>query len=568
MSKGLERQAVRRFPELPWEAVWDRSPAALRRALPTMLLEELVHRGAPRDLDVARDFLRRSLPPGELLVHGAGTHTAALLEQLASLPGIRLVGVVDKYAAKFDGFHGLPVFTPEDARSLRFDRILLSNELWEEAMRSSLVEAGVGTERIRSIYADPRYETLTEGVSERALAELPEPGSHPYVIVDFVRDNQRVVGDETLERVLPAARTVRLFSERHRVAQGPFRSHGFRHSHRLLLEMLRRLRPRAVYLRTFTEDNPVGALVRRFLPEVALFHELYDWGLTIEPRFLREVYGHCERSIERVLTCELASLRTSTFVVTKRGGSEWERVTEECGGEHASYFPQLVAAAGPSVKSGEARPLRLVYAGNLPEPKTLDIDMVGALFPLFRKLAAAADVEISVFNGSHRSSQDDDRFAPYAREATDRIRYQGARPYEEIVRENARNDYGWMYFPRREIDFIDEPVLISNKFTGYVSAGLPVLIDDGWTYMASLVREFDAGVVVPMREPDELIRCLTRVDPARHRRGMLALRAHLLKHNEDVVDRLGDAVAALGASDPGKNEGGGRIAPAGRPSLA
>ena len=79
--------------------------------------------------------------------------------------------------------------------------------------------------------------------------------------------------------------------------------------------------------------------------------------------------------------------------------------------------------------------------------------------------------------------------------------------------------------------------------TGYLNAGLPVVLDDGQLLMARLVSDFNAGVVLPRRDMDCFVAGLLAAheDAMALRAGARRLHAHMMAANRRAIEAVRQA---------------------------
>jgi hypothetical protein len=73
------------------------------------------------------------------------------------------------------------------------------------------------------------------------------------------------------------------------------------------------------------------------------------------------------------------------------------------------------------------------------------------------------------------------------------------------------------------------------RFTGYIQAGLPVVIGPPWGLCVDLVQRFTAGIVLDSDDDDAFMDALTRADFGTLRAGVARLHAHMLASNRAVL---------------------------------
>ncbi|MFX5937854.1 hypothetical protein ABTE71_21085, partial [Acinetobacter baumannii] len=69
------------------------------------------------------------------------------------------------------------------------------------------------------------------------------------------------------------------------------------------------------------------------------------------------------------------------------------------------------------------------------------------------------------------------------------------------------------------------------RFTGYIQAGLPVIISRPWGLCIDLVEQFGAVIVLQGDSDEELAAAFGALDHARLRAGVSRLHTHMLSSN-------------------------------------
>ena len=95
----------------------------------------------------------------------------------------------------------------------------------------------------------------------------------------------------------------------------------------------------------------------------------------------------------------------------------------------------------------------------------------------------------------------------------------------------------------------DRRSAVCNRWTGYVSAGLPVLLDSSWGFMGDLVREYGAGIIFDSPQATVMIETLRTTDHAALAAGAARLRSRLLTENAAALADLG-ALIECGLASP------------------
>jgi len=503
---------------------------------------ERVH-GAQRDFGLVKRFVDE-LPSGRILIHGAGTHSRVLLDLLRCRPGIRVEGVVDRMAGTVDSFEGLPVVSPVEAARASVDYILLSHTSAESEMAEALGRAGMESARVVPIYAHPAYRRLAWNARGKTLDGLSRR-SIDTVIVTCAPNV--IVADADLARVADPTRTLQLYFGRDGAAVpgDTFETISIGESLDLLRGALELLRPNAVIVRSILYKNFLGALVRRWMPNAVVIHELYDYAVCWPDADLASLFGLSPSTIRMLRLSEFCGGQDIDLRISKRAGPDWDKISRRCAAPYRLHYP-LVREPPPETAGGPGADF--VYAGFLPAPSFLRHYRSAYNFmPIMEAVCERGGLRGDVYNAAHFAGAGDTLYAEYLRDfgGDGPVRYHRRLPYDMLLAEMGRCGWGWLA-DRHDGFFIDRRVGICNRWTGYLSAGLPVVLDAGWTLMADLQRRFDAGIVADSLDPSDLAERVRTADRARLAAGAGRLRRHLLEHNADTLDLLADVIERRG----------------------
>ncbi len=536
-------------PEDVWSArglVDDRAALAAATAQLPALLRAY---GAARDRATVARFCRDQLPDGRILVSGAGTHTAFLLDQLAHRPGIKVIGLIDRIAARVGARHGLPVVTAAEAARRSFDYVLLSHTSYEGEMRRALKAAGIEPACIRAIYGDPVYGRMAAAAPDwqRRLEVLAET---PVDVLIVTCDTGSLVSDRALASVFPPERTLRLYFGRDDAAPvqaGPFPVLDLQESLARLFAVVAAVRPRAIYVQSIVYKNFLGSALRINFPDLTVIQELYDYAATWADQDLVQLFGLDAVSIRSLRLAEFHAGHSADLVLSKRGGPAWQRVLARCPAPYQLVYPLIEAPpeTAPVPSQAAAAADDLIYAGFLPDPRFLHgFDNGYRFLALLEQVCGDGGLGAEIFNSAHHGPATDPTFQAYLdRFACGPVRYRRRLAYDDLLAEMGRFRFGWLCDVGAE-RLIDHAVGIANRWTGYLSAGLPVLLSDNWLFMADLLRRFGAGIVIDRPEAGAIVRALAETPYPPLRDGALRLHRHLLDHNRHVIARIG-AVADL-----------------------
>lgn len=494
--------------------------------------------GASRSDDVLTDFVA-GLPDGDVFLFGAGTHTERLLDRLRVRRGIRIRGIVDRLADFMDGAFGYEVITPAALADRAFDYVLLSHTAYEAEMTEALIAQGVPADRIVPIYANPAFATLARTVPAQAAAAL---GGRRADFVVISNSAGRIVSDRRLAEVLPPDRTVEIYFGRTGEAgdPGPFERVCAMESLDVLGALLGALRPRAIYLRGIIYKAFLGSWILERFPGLRLIQELYDYAVLWPDDDLDALFGMTPRTIRTARLLEYHAAQRASLTLSKRGGPEWERVLRRCGSPYRLYFPLVEPNDHlPAAWRQEDGPLRLLYAGFLPTAAFLGrFTNAHNFIPVMQAVCGDNRARADIYNSVHLGPMHDRLFSAHIDSLRDGpVRYHRRIPAADLFDRMGGYDLGWLADAQHRFQ-PDRYVAVCNRWAGYVAGGLPTLLDAGWTFMADLVRRFNAGIVVDSLDPEHIAARLRTADLPALRRGAAELRRDVLGQNEASLETL------------------------------
>jgi len=488
---------------------------------------------ARRDPALARAWARRHLPSGDLMIHGAGSFSARLLPVIRERDDIRFAGFVDQHAAPHATFHDAPVRPVAAAREA--EHVLVAHTCRERDMRAALLEAGIAPDRVIALHEDPIY--IAESLAEQALADL---GEIDCFVIHAGRS--QVIADEDLVRIFPPERTAWLSLARadYRETRDHYPQLDLAQSLGMLDRYLARDQPKLIYLATAWFNNFLFPPIRRAAPDACLIHEVFDWNILAGPDVaLGTGHGPCSHGWN--LIGEHDSARQADLIVSKRDGP-FSEVADQLRAPYLCYHTRAHRAAAAEPRAA-GDPIRIIYGGLFPEPGLMRRYRDDyAFLPVLEALAATGAVDIEIYNTLDPGTGDTfvvwrDRFpaAP--------LRYYPGLPFAAFLERSRGFDFGWLASVRDASPPPDQRCLIPNRMVGYLSAGLPVIVDSGWSHAAALVKEYGAGLVVDDFGTEQLLARLTSTDHERMRQGVAALAERLVVRNEETVAALHGIVA-------------------------
>lgn len=500
---------------------------------------------APRDEQAALRFVQDHLPAGRIMIYGAGTHTARLLDVLASRVDITILAVLDRNASGTGTFCRHPLQPPRSALQADVDHVVVAHPVWEMDMVEALLRHGVPLDRLFQVYSSPAYlaQVLAPSI-DTALAALD--GGIRNLVIGSAKWG--IVSDAELAEALPPGQTAKLHFDPTDpfVASRTYRTVDLRHSYGLLDAVIRHVRPATIYLRTHVGSNLLGYVIRRMAPQARLIHELYDFASLLSDQML---FGWMERSPEAIAACRAAeqhSMHHSDLIVSKRAGPSWQPFLERFTAPYRIFYAGQAPQPPSRLPPSPGRPIRILYAGILPRPELLDVSLCDYNFlPLLEALAATGRFEIALYNYLHEGSAMDHLFRGYMeRFSSPALRYHRCVAYEALIELTGQFDYGWLYRDATQEDNPDARIIVGQRFTGYVFAGLPQILDEGWESMADLVRRYGAGLVVSHADRNRLADIITTADHTALVAGAKRLRSAMIEHNRTVLDDIAGLAAS------------------------
>lgn len=486
-----------------------------------------------------------TLLPGHYWVAGAGLQGMELVQALARRDDVQIMGFIDRKAHLYNGYGGLPVVPAGETHGLS---IIVANRVWEQDILDDLIVLGIPPDQLIPTYTAERFVNW----ASQTLAGLPVAKSLDTLII---RDTSRIglIPEKILQDVFPAKGSFVIYTSSHpydsssNIYQSSSSQLGLSH----IMHVIERYQPKTVLLATMPHFNDWA---------LALCRPDRNWRFIFEPNDLTLVYGDALRELvpmsqEHLDRCRLAeawALRYADATVTNCQGPQWERLLDKIGGRALSYFsgPRGKPAAASSqaeIPTFDANvKLRILYAGGIPQNHlrfswTTDYRFLPALTALARQ----DNITVDIFNAYHSQPEHDHYYRDIMELADMGLQYFRARPFDEILSQ-ASYDFGWLHrgdIPRRqtgETGAGNDILVLNKRFTSYLAAGLPLIIDDQLDSMAELVEQFRAGIVLPTGKlnTEELAEQLRQADRVALRAGVQRLYAHIAATNTKTLAEM------------------------------
>lgn len=494
---------------------------------------------APRDRRLAFNFIGRMGPLGRLLVYGAGAHTELLLPLLEDFPGTTVVGLIDRRWEALRSLRGYPVIAPEQVSAVGYDHVLVANDMAEEEMVARLEALEVPRDRIRTVYSHPDFTREALAAGKRDLLNRIPAGTR-YVILAGTPGG--LFSSSDLIRHLPPDRTIILAYPQPYALSLHYPSFDLAHSLGLLVEVLEAIQPEVVYTRTQFTTHFLAHLARTVVPGARLIQEFHDFALVTPSDALVDQVCGSEEELETVRLAELDCLASGDPILSKYGGPVLDHLVAITGARHHLVYPYLQRdiLKGPTLPT---EPIRVVYAGQLYPPGFPPLlKTEWNYLPLLVRMARTGRFQVEAYNSVHTQPSEDGRFQAFWDADRDNpgFTYHRALGYRPTITRLAAAHWGFLYNDAPRADNLSRQVAIAARLTGYLNAGLPVIMDDHHTFMAELVRRFGAGIVHPVGDPEGAVAALLSAHGhlEAHREGARRLHAHMVETNERVLSEV------------------------------
>lgn len=526
----------RRFPENPWAALHAEAPAVDDPWLRAAAAAALLRAGPPCDLALGRAHLKAHLPSGEYWLYACSTHSQAILDILENDPTVRFAGFVDANAVAIGGFLGHPVITPEELAGRSFDGVLVGHLRYEDTFVETLLAHGIEQEKIVRVYGNETYWKAAVADYVARIAAM-HPGPYNTIIVT---NNSVVISDHELLAFFEYNKTlVVYYGSSSQYEETCFPVVDAKESLDLLYNILGFYSPKNIYIRTMFDTGCAVYSIRNKFKNSFIIHEMFDLSIVFPDAQLIRWNKWNEDIIKTLRHAEWNSFQTSDFIISKRGGRCWEKILSPFNTQYATVFSRVsIPDEEPVVPSSEG-PIQIAYAGYL-SPEARHLGGYYDLYPCFENLIASTNAVIDIYNAGHLPTvHHDEAYRHYVmRDYGGRINYHRAKPYDDLLHALPAYHFGWLCNERSDIYIHDAAVTIPGRLTGYISAGVPVILDDEFEFLAGLIDSFGAGIVVPGGRTDLIPDLIRRADHTALRAGARRLRAHMFARNQEAFHRL------------------------------
>jgi hypothetical protein len=294
-----------------------------------------------------------------------------------------------------------------------------------------------------------------------------------------------------------------------------------RGSYGTLSELMLRAPDVPVYLQAHATRAFLSQLIHALRPELRVFQEVYDWmDAFVDPAHeavfeQEQVFTRGDIDVMRASE-RYVRTRTSGFVY-KDGGAPLAQLLAESTVPSVQLMPCPPKSFQREPLPGPSGPWQLAHAGGLRSAGASRAFADLYAIPLYRELLAQG-LELSVFPSAVNPSGFEAAFGDYRRlaEAEPRAHLRDHLSLPELIEALHGNfHYGILLYHFNPDLIVGQRHLrgaLASKLFVYWAAGLPVLVSEELEYMATLVRETGAGLVVGRSELSGLAERLRQVD--------------------------------------------------------
>ncbi len=509
-------------------------------------------------LGLIDEILKRGELTGRILLYGAGTLTAQYIDYLREIPGIVVVGVIDRDAEPGATFKGAPLIQPSEHSQVAYDKVFILHFCWEPDMVKTAMGAGIPGHKILTGLSD---KVLQQGyLKDCSLREieqiLKETPVRKNLVVATLAPKWSVLALEDCNLLYPPDNTNHIIYAHpgiHLDSWNEILPSFIRcpRSRPYLKRLLAALRPERIYLKVSPHivSEWLPAFVRSILPNAEITVEYYDMGVLFSNHLLKENIGYSDYQIQlmKAATHQAATGGIDRMIV-KSGGSRWNSLEEHLPITVHKIFPLL---SGNTVHSDiklkqdhlsnsprNNRKRRIIYAGSVPARELthgLGSHPGANMLRYFYHLTEREDISIDLFNASDQRDGGpvySDNQLLETTFSTGPIRYYPSIPFDTLMAIAGYYDFGFtaVHYPN---DFTENVTRsgIGNRFVGYIMAGLPVIVDSYFEFQAELIRCFNAGIVIAPEQMEEIPNLVRLADLRSMRAGVERLHEYMVREN-------------------------------------
>ncbi len=488
---------------------------------------------APKDILLVSQFVTEQIRSFQkIIIYGAGTHTAALLENLSINARQKICYILDKYPK--GRCFSVPVIRPEELLSINceYDQIVLSHYDYEGSMHNTLLDIGIDDKKILPIYTNPEY--LEYALGNHELPELLSVLKHEVPVIVFLslRPTRKIFSEVGLHILKNIADMVAVNLDMGRdITTDPDAydiSYDCKRSLIILCDAIKLVRPDIIYVHDQIETYYLFIpLLKSCFPDIKIIWEPYDiLRLMLDDyKILSEDKGLSEEEIDFLTSNENASLMLADGIVYKDVGVLAEKLMQEISNgstlQYNQYLSKEHIASNKNTKK-YSKPYKLVYAGSLDTSGQENVftgdnylvnpfeNLLSQGLHLHLYINCTTSELESLYEDYHPLLQSYSSFKMMPRLEMNRLiralegKYhygiQIGRCNKEILRVNRR---------RYQSTF-------SAKLWSYLFAGLPVIVNQELVGMAEFVNRYGIGLVVSCHDYAQLGNVIEKVSETQY----------------------------------------------------
>ncbi len=318
-----------------------------------------------------------------------------------------------------------------------------------------------------------------------------------------------------------------------------------RSSFGVLAEIIQRAPNVPVYLQAHAQRSFLSQLIHALRPELKIYQEIYDWMDSFvdpahEAQFESEgVFSQVDIQVMRASE-RYVRTRTSGFIY-KDGGEPMARLLGSATVPSLQMMPCPPRSFQLAPQNPPDGPLRLVHAGQLRSAGSSRAFSDIYTAPLYEDLLSQG-LDVSIFPSATSPQSLEEMFGDYRRlaEREPRAHFMQHLPLRELIDAlHGQYHYGMLLYhfdPDLIVGKAHLQGALASKMFVYWAAGLPALVSEELAYMATLVRETGAGLVVKRSDLPTLGARLQSLDYAELQRRVVA--AQQKYHIEHFIPAL------------------------------
>lgn len=315
-----------------------------------------------------------------------------------------------------------------------------------------------------------------------------------------------------------------------------------------LIESLRQVSPSIIYLRVspHTRSEYLCSRIRNDFPRSKLIIEFYDISSHFDNETLDYISGFNSDKIHKAIEgCRIA-FNEADCLVFKMGGKGFDKWAKtDVKSPYVTYFPSVKEPI-LSRKLMASNFRNVLYAGSASAREFNEGfgSVPGANIIRYLDVLSRCDsVNLTIVNAAHwHESENNSSKIKNLLEwcsSKERVSYLRTMPRVDLVKKASDFQIGICCSHYKEDKVMDVTRFgIPNRVSTYVEAGLPVLVDNRFEYIADLIETFDAGAVIPAGDFDYFSSKVLEMDLLKASRGVFHLASYMIDENKKSLAKV------------------------------